>query len=174
MHTIPGPVASTRKRTVDSALTLLVGGTAIFAGAVAYLVTLRDRDWRRAGLAAAGAAGAVIAGFLLMLALATVSVPATVGLVALVTSPVAYLVLVRDLGGRRAALAAAGTTAVVTASFLVVFYLAVMAFIAATGVYLLVRARLQINAALVLMSTTLSGLLAAAALAFWISLTYAM
>lgn len=159
---------------MDSALALLVGGTAIFAGAVAYLVTLRDRDRQRAGLAAAGAAGAVAAGFLLMLALATVSVPATVGLAALLTGPGAFLVLARDLGRRRAALAAAGTTAVVAASFLVVFYLAVMAFVAAAGVYLLVRARLQINAALVLMSTTLSGLLAAAALAFWFSLTYAM
>jgi hypothetical protein len=159
---------------VDFALALLVGGTAIFAAAVAYFVTLRDRDRQRAGLAAAAAAGAVTAGFLLMLGLAAVSVPATVGLVALVTGPVAYLVVARDLGRRRAALAAAGTTAVVTASFLVVFYLAVLAFVAAAGVYLLVRTRLKVNAALVLMSTTLSGLLAAAALAFWFSLTYAM
>ena len=53
-------------------------------------------------------------------------------------------------------------------------HLAVVAFVAATGVYLLVRTRLRINAALVLMTTTLSGLLAASALAFWFSLTYAM
>jgi hypothetical protein len=159
---------------VDSSLAILIGGTAIFAGAVAYLVRLRDLGRRRAGLVAAAAATAVTASFLLMLYLATVAAPAVVGLVALLTGAVAYLVFLRDLGRWRAALAAAGAAVVVAASFLFVVYLAVIAFIAAAGVYLLVRLRLRINAALILMGTTLSGLLAASALVFWVSLNYLM
>ncbi|MDM4719752.1 hypothetical protein QTQ03_09245 [Micromonospora sp. WMMA1363] len=159
---------------MDSSFAILVGGTAIFAGIVTQLVLLRDLGPRRAGLAAAATAAAVAASFLLMLSLATVAAPAVMGLVALLTGMTAYLLFLRDLGRRRAALAAAGAAAVVTASFLFVVYLAVIAFIAAAGVYLLVRVRLRVNPALILMGTTVSGLLAASALAFWASLTYVM
>lgn len=159
---------------MESSLAILVGGTAAFAGTVAHLVLRRGLGPRRAAVAAVGAATAVAANFLLMLYLATVALPAGVGLVALSSSAVAYLVFLRDLGRRRAALAAAGTATVVTASFLFVVYLAVIAFIAAIGAYLLLRTRLRIGPAIILMGTTLSGLLAAFALVFWASLTYVM
>jgi hypothetical protein len=159
---------------VDSSLAILIGGTAVCAGAVAYLVLLRDLGPRRA----AGAAGAVTIGitasFLLMLYLATLALPAVVGFVAVFAAGVAYPVFLRDLGPRRAGVAAAGAAAVVAASFLLVVYLAVIAFIAAIGVYLLLRVRVRIAPALVLMATTLGGLLAASALVFWVSLTYVM
>lgn len=97
-----------------------------------------------------------------------------IGGTAFFAGAVAYLVLNGDLGPRRAALAAVGAATVVTAGFLFVVYLAVIAFVVAIGVYLLVRVRLRIAPALVLMGTTLSGLLAASVLVFWISLTYVM
>jgi hypothetical protein len=77
---------------VDSSLAILIGGTAIFAGVVAYLVLLRDLGRRGAGVAAAAAASAVTASFVLMLYLATVATPAVAGLVALLTGGVAYMV----------------------------------------------------------------------------------
>jgi hypothetical protein len=55
-----------------------------------------------------------------------------------------------------------------------VVYLAVIAFIVAISAYVLLRARVQIKPAMILMGTTLSGLLAASALAFWVSLSYTM
>ncbi|MDG4819921.1 hypothetical protein O7628_30935 [Micromonospora sp. WMMD956] len=158
---------------MDSSLALLIGGTAVFAGGVGFLVARRDVDGRRAGLTAVGAAGGVAASFLLMLHLATVALPATVGLVALLAGLVAYLAFRRDLGRRRAALAAAGAGAFVAASFLFVVYLAVIAFVA-VGVYLLARDRLRISQAVILTGTTLGGLLAASALVFWVSLSYVM
>jgi len=158
---------------VDSSLAILIGGTAAFAGAVAYLL-LRGRGPQRAALAAAGTATAVAASFLLMISLATVALPAAVALMTLSSAAVAYLVLRNDLGKRRAALAAAGAATVVTASFLFVLYLAVIAFIAATGAYLLLRTRVRIGPAMILTGTTLSGLLAASGLVFWVSLTNTM
>ena len=159
---------------MDSTLAVLIGTTAAFAGAVAYLHLHGNIGSRRAGLAAAGASAAVTATFLLMLQLAAVSLPAVLGLVALTSGATAYLTFAPDLGPRRAALAAGGAATVITASFLAVLYLAVIAFIAAVGAYLLLRTRLRIAPSMILMGTTLTGLLAAAALAFWASLTYAM
>lgn len=159
---------------MDSSLAILIGGTAVFAGAVAYPLRLRDVGPPRAALAAAGSAAAVTASFLLMIYLANVALPATIGFVAISSGVVAYLAFRQDLGARRAALAAAGAACVVTASFLFVVYLAAIAFIIAIGVYLLLRTRLRIRPAMILMGTTLSGLLAASGLVFWISLTYAM
>lgn len=156
---------------MDSSLALLIGGTAAYAGAIAYLVSVPDLGTRRAALATAGTATAVAASFLLMIALANVAFPATVGVVALLSGVVAYLAFVRDLGRRRAALATAGAATAVTVSFLAVVYLAVIAFLAAIGVYLLLRrVQLRIGPAFILMGTTLTGLLAASALVFWVSL----
>ncbi|GAA4256475.1 hypothetical protein [Dactylosporangium darangshiense] len=60
-------------------------------------------------------------------------------------------------------------------TFLVVLHLAVMAYVGAIGVYLLLlRERVRIAPALIVMGTRLSGLLAAAVLVFWIGLTYVM
>ncbi|MER5455215.1 hypothetical protein ABT008_10540 [Micromonospora sp. NPDC002389] len=39
---------------MDSSLAIVIGGTAIFAGAVAFLVLLRGAGSRRAGLVAGG------------------------------------------------------------------------------------------------------------------------
>jgi hypothetical protein len=109
-----------------------------------------------------------------MLLLSHVALPATLGFVALASGALAYLIFFPDLGRRRAVWAAAGAAAVVTASFLLVLYLAVVAFVVASGVYVLLRTRLRIGPSIILMGTTLSGLLAASALAFWVSLTYVM
>ena len=96
-----------------------------------------------------------------------------IGITAAFAGAVAYYVL-REVGARRPGLTASGTAAAVVASFLFVFYLAVIAFIAAIGVYFLLRSRVKIKSAIILAGTTLSGLLAAAALTFYLSLTYAM
>jgi len=159
---------------VDLSLAILIGATALFAGAAGYVAFRGELGRRRAALAAAGAAAGVAAGFLVMLLLATVALPATLAFLALAGGAVAYLVFLRDLGRRRAALAAAGAAAVVTASSLFVLYLAVAAFVGAIGVYLVVRTRLRIGPSVILMGTTLSGLLAASAAAFWYSLSYVM
>jgi hypothetical protein len=159
---------------VDSSLAVLIGGTAVFAGTVAHLLVRRDHDPRRAAVAAAVTAAAVTASFLLTLFLATVALPAALAFVALAGGAVAYLAFRPDLGERRAALAATGAAGVVTASFLLVVYLGVIAYIVAIGTYLLLRPRLRVGPAMILMGTTLSGLLAASGLAFWVSLTYVM
>lgn len=159
---------------MDLALAILIGATAVFAGATGYAGFLGELGRRRAALAGAGAAAGVTAGFLVLLLLARIALPAAPGFLALAGGTVAYLVLLRDLGRRRAALAAAGAAAVVTASALFVLYLAVAAFVGAVGTYLLLRTRLRIGPSIVLTATTLSGLLAAAAAAFWYSLTYVM
>ncbi|AVT29294.1 hypothetical protein C6361_07090 [Plantactinospora sp. BC1] len=156
---------------MDSSLALLIGATAVCAGAVGYLVPPRALGPRHAAVAVAvGVTGS----FLLMLLLASVALPAVLGFVALFAAAVAYPVFRRDLGPRRAGVAAAGSAAVVTVSFLFVVYLAVIAFIAAIGVYLLLRDRVRIAPALIMTGTTLGGLLAASALVFWVSLTYVM
>lgn len=159
---------------MDSSLQILVGCTSVFAGAVAYLALLRGLGTRRAALAAGGTALTVAASFAFMVVLAHVAVPATMAFAALATGAVAYFVFRPDLGTKRAALAAAGAATVVAAAFLLVVYLAVIAFVGALGVYVLLRTRIRIGPAFVLMGTTLSGLLAAAGLAFWVSLTYTM
>lgn len=86
----------------------------------------------------------------------------------------AYLLTRGDLGRQRAALVAAGCAAAVAVSSLFVIYLAPLAFVGAAAVYLLLRRWLRVNQALVAMATTLVGLLGAAALMFWVSLTYSM
>ncbi|GGO26684.1 hypothetical protein [Micromonospora parathelypteridis] len=157
---------------MDLNLVIIIGGAVVFGGAVAYLVLLRERGAQRAALAAVGVAAVLAASFLLMLLLARLALPAVLVFVALFSGAVTHLVFRRELGARRAALLAAGATIVITVSALFVLYLAVIAFILAIGVYLLLRIRLRLAPALVLMGGTLGGLLAASAGAFWISLTY--
>ncbi|MDG4781858.1 hypothetical protein O7614_19565 [Micromonospora sp. WMMD961] len=157
---------------MDLNLMIFIGGAVVFGGAVAYLVLLRERGAQRAALAAVGVATALAASFLLMLMLARLALPAALGFVALFSGAVTYLVLRRELGARWAALLAAGATMVITASALFLVYLAVIAFVVAIGVFLLLRIRLRLAPALVLMGGTLGGLLATSAGAFWISLTY--
>ncbi|MFY1691972.1 hypothetical protein [Plantactinospora sp. WMMB782] len=157
---------------MDSSLAFLIGSAAIFTGAVAYRELHRELGRRRAAVAATGIAVGVTASFLLMLYLATLSMAALLAFVAVFAAAVGYPAFRRDLGPRRAALAAAGSAAVVTASFLFVVYLAVMAYLTAIGVYLSLRDRIRIAPALLVTGTTLGGLLAASALVFWVSLSY--
>ncbi|NLU78872.1 hypothetical protein HCA58_10865 [Micromonospora sp. HNM0581] len=88
----------------DSSLAILVGATATFVGAVAFLVTVGDGNRRRAVVAAVEATGAATAVFLLLVFVATVALPASVALVALITGAAAHLAFRRDLGRRRAVL----------------------------------------------------------------------
>ncbi|MGW0507524.1 hypothetical protein [Micromonospora sp. NPDC003241] len=74
---------------MDSSLAIVIGGTALFA----YLVLRRGAGSRRAVLVAGGVTLGVVASFLLMPYLATVWLPAVVGLVAPLSGVVAYLVL---------------------------------------------------------------------------------
>ena len=157
---------------MDLNLMIFIGGAVVFGGAVAYLVLLRERGAQRAALAAVGVAAALAASFLLMLMLARFALPAALGFVALFSGAVTYLAFRRELGARWAALLAAGATIVITASALFVVYLAVIAFIVAIGVYLLLRVRLRLLPALLLTGGTLGGLLVASAGAFWVGLTY--
>ena len=159
---------------MDASLQVLIAGTAVYGGAVAHLVLVRRLGHRRAALAAAGTAAAVAAGFLFAIYLATVALPAVFGFVALVAGGTTYLSFRGDLGPRRAAVTGACAAAVVTVSFQAVLYLALIAFIAGIGVYHLVRTRYRIRPAMIMMGSTVSGLLAAAGLAFWVSLTYVM
>jgi hypothetical protein len=105
-----------------------------------------------------------------MVLLAHLTVAATVALVAVFTGAVAYLVLVRDLGRRRAVWAGVGAAVLISISFAFVSYLAVLAFLGAAGAYLLLRLWLRIRPALWVMGGTLGGLLAASAFVFAIAL----
>src|SRR5690349_19966274 len=112
---------------MDASLQILIGGTAAYGGAVAYLALFHRLGRRRAVLAAAGATAAVAATFLFTIFLATVALPAASACVALASGATAYLTFRRDLGPRRAAWTSIYVAAVVTASFQAVLYLALIA-----------------------------------------------
>jgi hypothetical protein len=157
---------------MDLSLMIYIGGAAAFAGVVAYLLLRREQGTPRAALAAAGTTAAVAASFLLMLLLArSVSALAAMGLLAVLSGAITYLVFRRDLGPRQAALIAVGATIVIGAFSLFVIYLAIISLILAAGVYLLLRTRLEVAPALVLMGGALTGLLALSGAAFWIALS---
>jgi hypothetical protein len=156
---------------VDLALVLLFVLAALYAGAVTSLVSLRERGVRRAASLGAAAAAGVAASLFLMVLLAHVTVAATLIVVVAFTCAVAYLVLVRDIGRQRATRTAAGAGALIGLSFVFVSYLAVLAFLGAAGVYLLLRLWMRTRPALLLMGGTLGGLLAASALVFALALS---
>lgn len=155
---------------MDSSLALMVGFAACYAGGVSLPVLVPRLGFQRAFLAAAGVVGGVALSFVLMLLLARVHVGLTAVVVLLFTGAVAYLVLRRDLGGRATVWASIGAAVLIGACFLFVSYLAVLAFIGAAGVYLLLRLFLRTRPALILMGGTLGGLLAASAAVFAIAL----
>lgn len=144
---------------------------ALYAGAVTGLVTLRERGLRRAASIGAVTAAGVAASLFLMVLLAHVTVAATLVVVVAFTVAVAYLVLVRDLGRQRATQTAVGAAVLIGLSFVFVSYLAVLAFLGAAGVYLLLRLWLRTRPALLLMGGTLGGLLAASAVVFAVALS---
>lgn len=155
---------------IDSSLAVLIGLTALGAGAVGFATQVRPRGRDRALLAGAGLALAIVAAFALMIALADVSLFATYGFAGLAGGVAAYLLLRADLGRNRAVAAAIGIGLLMTATSLFASYLAVMAFIGALAVYALIRTRVRVVPALIVTGTTLSGLLAGAVLIFLIAL----
>lgn len=155
---------------IDSSLAVLIGLTALGAGAVGFVTQARPRGSGRALAGGAGVALAIVAAFAAMIGLAYVSVIATDLFAGLASGAVAYPMLRLGLGRNRAVAAATSIGLIMTAVVLVVSYLGVMAFIAAISVYALIRTRVRPAPALIVTGTTLSGLLAGAALIFWIGL----
>lgn len=143
---------------------------ALYAGVVAFVASIRPRGLERAAVVGGVTVAAVTGSFTAMILLAQVSLPATWVLAALFTGAVAHLVLLPDLGRARAALTAAGAALLIGAAFAFVSYLAVLAFVGAAGVYLLLRLGLRTRPALLVMGGTLGGLLAASGLVFAIAL----
>lgn len=156
---------------VDFALVALIALVATYTGGVTAVVRLRHAGPTRALLEGLVAAGGVAASFAVMLTLAHVWLPGTVIAAALLAGGVLYFAVMRDLGPTRAGAAAAGGGLLIGLSFLFVSYLAVMALIGAAGVYLVLRLRLPVRPALLVMGGALGALLAASAGVFMLALS---
>lgn len=156
---------------VDVALIALIALIAAYAGVVATVVRLRPAGPRRALLDGAATATTVAASFALMLVLARVWLPGTFIAGALLAAGVLYGTLVRDLGTTRAAGTAAAGGLLIGACSLFVSYLAVIAVIAAAGVYLVLRLKLRTRPALLVTGGALGALLTASAGAFALALS---
>ncbi|WP_157017642.1 hypothetical protein [Cryptosporangium arvum] len=156
---------------MDSFLAVVFGLAALYAGGVIFVVSAGRQGPQRAAANGAGAAAGVAAALVLMVLLAHVAVAALVAAVVLFSGAIAYFVLVRDIGRRPAALTAVGAAALISLSFLLVSYLAVLAFIGAAGIYLLLRLWVRTRPALLVMGGTLSGLLAASGVVFAVALS---
>ncbi|MFG1606776.1 hypothetical protein [Actinoplanes sp. NPDC049265] len=156
---------------MDSSLALMIGLAACYAGATSLPALVRRLGLQRAVAAGVGVVAAVVLAFALMLLLARVHVGATAVVVLLFTGAAAYLVLRPDLDQRAATGTAIGVAVVIGAAFVFVSYLAVMAFIGAAGVYLLLRLFLRIRPALLVMGGTMCCLLAASGAVFAVALS---
>jgi hypothetical protein len=150
-----------------SAPSVMPAARSRYAGAVAFLTRLRDLGPGRAALAGAGTSVGIAAMFVLM---TKVPYLASFALIALFIGGTGYLVFRRDLGQGRAVVAAVAAAVLLTGCALFVSYLAVMAYIAAAGIYLVLGLRLRVGPALLVMGTALGGLLAASAAVFAIAL----
>lgn len=155
---------------MDYSLALMIGFAACYAGAVSLVALVPRRGFQQAVFGAAGVVAGVASSFVLMLLLARVHFALTEVVVVLFTGAAAYLVLRRDLGKRATVWSAVGAAVLIGACFLFVSYLAVMAFIGAAGIYLLLRLFLRIRPALLVMGGTLGGLLGASAVVFAVAL----
>jgi hypothetical protein len=155
---------------MDSSLALMIGFAACYAGATSLPALVRRLGLQRAIPAGAGVVAGVVLAFVLMLFTARVHVGVTEVVVLLFTGAAAYLVLRPDLDRRAATWASAGTAALIGVAFVFVSYLAVMAFIGAAGVYLLLRLFLRIRPALLVMGGTMCCLLAASGAVFAVAL----
>lgn len=155
---------------IDSSLAVLIGLTALGAGAVGFVTQARPRGNRRAVGWGAGVALVIVAAFALMIGLAHVSVIATDLFAGLLAGAVSYPMIRPDLGRNRAVAVACGIGFFMTVAVLVVSYLGLMAFIAAMALYALIRTRVRMAPALIVTGTTLSALLAGSVLVFWIGL----
>jgi hypothetical protein len=156
---------------VDLSLVVLLVVAALYSGAVTALVVPRHQGPRRAVASGIAVAAGVAASLFAMILLARVTVAATVAAEVVFAGAVTYLVLVRDVGRRRAALAGIGAAALLGLSFAFVSYLAVLALIGSAGGYLLLRLGLRTRPALLVTGGTLGGLLAASAVVFGVALS---
>jgi hypothetical protein len=156
---------------VDIALIALMAFAAIFAGGVVAVINLRPSGVAKAALAGLGSAVGVAGAFALMLVGANLE-PTAVGMPimftvgALFAAAVVYLTLRRDLHRAKAAAVAIAVAAVVTASMVFVSYLAIFSLIGAAGIYLLLRLKLRIRPAMLVMGGALGCLLTASAAVF--------
>jgi hypothetical protein len=156
---------------MDSSLALMIGLAACYAGAVSLPVLIRRLDVQRAVPAAAGVVAGVVLSFLLMLLLARVHLGLTEVVVLLFVGVAAYLALRPDLGQRGTLWTAAGVSALIGVAFIFISYLAVLAFIGAAGLYVVLRLFLRIRPALLVMGGTLCCLLAGSAALFAVALS---
>lgn len=156
---------------MDFFLVLLICATAGYAGAVVSIVRLRERGMARALQEGAVAATGVAASFFLMVALAHLTVFASVAASAVFVGVVTYLAVARDLSPAWRPWVTVGLTVLVTAVSLFASYLALMAFVGAAGVYRLVRLRLRTGPSLVFMGTSLGVLMAGAVGMFLVALS---
>lgn len=148
---------------MDLSLAVLIVLVAGYAGAIVRLTH---------GLAkGAATAVAVLAGFGLMLGLARVWLPGTFVVALASAAAITYLTLVADLGRSRAGRVAVAGGLVIGAAFAFVSYLALMALIGAAGIYLVLRRRLRVRPALLVMGGALGTLLAGSAAMFAVALS---
>ncbi|MFG1921885.1 hypothetical protein [Cryptosporangium sp. NPDC048952] len=156
---------------MDLSLAILFGLAALYAGTVMFLALIGQHGPQRAAASGAGTTAGVAACLVVMVLLAQVTVIATVAAVAVFSGAVAFLALLRDVGRLRAIVAGSGAAALISVSFMFVSYLAVLAFLGAAGVYVLLRLWVRTRPALLVMGGTLSGLLAASGLVFALALS---
>jgi hypothetical protein len=155
---------------MDSSLAFMITGVALYAGAVAFLVLRKQLDTMRSVLAGLFTIVAVAGSFQLMISLAGVTLWAMYATIALFTATVTYLAFVRDLDRTWTVASTIGAAALVTLASVVVSYLAVMAYIGAVGVYLVLRMWVRVRPALIMMGTALGGFLALSVAAFAVAL----
>ena len=145
---------------MDSSLAFMITFVALYAGAVAFLVLRKQLDTMRSVLAGIFTVIVVAASFQLMVSLANVTLWAMYATVALFIATVTYLAFVRDLDTKWTVTLTIGAAVFVTLASVVVSYLAVMAYIGAVGIYLVLRMWVRVRSALIVMGTALSGFLA--------------
>jgi hypothetical protein len=155
---------------MDYSLALLIGFAACYAGVTSLPALIPRLGFQRGIAAGAGVVAAVALSFLAMLLLARVHVALTSAFIVLFIFAATFLVLSRDLGRRATLWSAAGAAVLIGLCSLFVSYLAVMAFIGAAGIYLVLRLWLRTRPALLVMGGTLGGLLGVSAAVFAVAL----
>ncbi|WP_127504546.1 hypothetical protein [Actinoplanes solisilvae] len=106
-----------------------------------------------------------------MLALSWAWLPGAVAVVVLFAVAATYLTVYADLRRDHAWLIAGAAGLIIGVSFVFVSYLAVLALIGATGLYLVLRRWVQKRWAMTIMGGALAGLLAASAGVFLVALS---
>ena len=156
---------------MDLSLAILFIVAALYSGGVTFLTLLARRGFRPAATAGAGATAGIAAALFLIVLLAQASVAAAAVGVLLLVGAVTYLALARDLDRRKTVSVAIAAAALIGLSFAFVSYLGVLAFLGATGAYLLLRLRLRTRPALLVTGGALGCLLAASGAIFAVALS---